>query len=1779
MISKTFLKPLHKALIWSSLMLQCALSNAQTTLISPTGDGGFESGTTFAANGWTVTNAIVDGWALGNVPAAVSAGSRAAYVSVDEGATWNYSQFSTILHLYKTVTVPAGETKLTLSFKWKVGGEGLTTSDWDNLKVFLVPTTANAPTQGVSQSTLNQLVGPQAISGMYKLSSTNFNAETISFNAPAGTYRLIFSWKSDGGSIALPPAAIDEIALVSSATPTISSTAMGGLWSSPSTWVGGVLPGGDDVVIAAGATVVMDMRVLGIRDLTIAGLLQCGTAANAINVRDVLIQNTGTWNPFTATVTPGATLVGQTINLGGNFTNNGTANLAATNTLLSLIGSQVNGRMTQTVDGTGTFIGRGSSGIIRALFCQTTGDVVLNTTQNIIVTSSFANTAGGFNSNGKLTIDNTAQVFGTAFCQQVSQIVVTAMGVGYTSAPTVTLSAPTGTGTTATAVANYDAVTGTVRSITITNPGSGYRISPTVTLTGGGFTTAATASATVHHLISGATAASTVKSGGVVITGGLNIVSNQSVGSVFVANTSTTNLGYTAAPEVGFSLPTNYLNLVTNGGSGYTSLPTITVSGGTKLTGGTDPVFTVIVSQGKVVSVNCTTGGTLWAAQPDLTITGGGGTGATVAFPTNCLTKATAVINNGMVSDFTVTNGGFGYSVVPTAGLVSAAGTFTTAAPTPICRFGVYNVTLGWYIPSVVLLPHQDDATIPANRRINSVSLNTTGGLLLNSNLELYSATPMTLTNGVIDLGNNTLTYSNPNYVGAAGSAAGNVNGNIVLNTWGGSATRTFPYDATLVVTTGTGSLATGSTVTKLTASRIPFPTGVGSPSGVATGVRSYKVLANAGTATYGTDPTVTLNFNAIDGVAADNATLFVGHAAANTGAWTVRSVAGAAGALATAGSRTTQITGVGTGPIVPTGTDYYGWVTTFDFNSSVATGNWNNPAIWSKGTVPVCTDPVFIQPTHTVTVNSAANVSKSLTVNQLGTLVVASGDLKVGCTAYNNSLSLKGILNVTGGALNVNGNIETILGSTFTQSGGDITVDGNDAGVAATSVAASVPLVKIVPANINSINLTGGTLTIVDPHASTTLTQAFLFNGNPVLNYNVTNGHTLRLGNGVSTDAGGSATNGFYLDAWFAAAGVTFGNMTLTGPAGTNRMVTSEYQLPIGGDLTINNGAELNTQTLFLNGNLNVNTGGTLTLTGALYLANAYYASGSAFGFNPSTNPQNISNTGIIRYPPTPSVNLGALVINNSHATGVTLNVPLSTNYLGLTLGKLNTTNTNLLNVGSDIFDGTVSGGSSTAFVNGPMTRTFSGRAPGFPYDSTALFPVGKGSTYIPVHLTPTTTTGGLRLKAEAFASNTGTLNAPFINLADKRWEVTATTNSNYMTAIGVRVTDAGITSAKEIVQSSSGTGVYAPIVVASTYATGTLTTATTIPSGSFTGFLSYGERCITPAAPTAAATQSQCLGKTVADLAVTVAPSATLVWYSAAAGGSPLAANTVLATGNYYVAQTLGGGCEGGRSAVAVTVNPLPTATITAGGATSICPDDVVSLSANTGTGFTYQWRRNAGAISGATNRTFSAVTAGAYSVGVTDANGCKATSAETTVTIFSRPSVSFTSSMQAGTGSILNFTNTSSAGTVRWYFGDALNSTTTTANPTFWYNANGTYSVRLVVTNANGCSDSTSTSIIVTGVRTGVNDLVEPLLIKVYPNPFAETVQIEIENANVTFSNNDKVLVTNALGQVVHQAVLNQKIMSLDTQNWSEGMYQVVIYTNGQRIPVQKVVKVAR
>ena len=93
-------------------------------------------------------------------------------------------------------------------------------------------------------------------------------------------------------------------------------------------------------------------------------------------------------------------------------------------------------------------------------------------------------------------------------------------------------------------------------------------------------------------------------------------------------------------------------------GSGYTSAPTVQITGG----GGTGASATATVENGSVKSITLVSGGRNYTSAPTVTLTGGGGSGA----------NATATIGRG-VSDIQVTNQGQGYTSPPTV-IISGGG-------------------------------------------------------------------------------------------------------------------------------------------------------------------------------------------------------------------------------------------------------------------------------------------------------------------------------------------------------------------------------------------------------------------------------------------------------------------------------------------------------------------------------------------------------------------------------------------------------------------------------------------------------------------------------------------------------------------------------------------------------------------------------------------------------------------------------------------------------------------------------------------------------------------------------------------------------------------------------------------------------------------------------------------------------------------------------------------------------------------------------------------------
>lgn len=188
-----------------TLLLITGISNAQTiTLLSPTGDGGFETGTTFAANGWTEVQAAGDArkWQVGTA-AGVQAGSRAAYVG---SATANNGIASAkVDHFYRDLVLPAAATNVQLSFYIK---QATIDNGWDYFYVFTT-TTANTPVTGTIPST--------GYTQRFVNTATAYPSYTaipsIDLSALAGTtVRLVFTFKSDG-IISHANPAVDNISL------------------------------------------------------------------------------------------------------------------------------------------------------------------------------------------------------------------------------------------------------------------------------------------------------------------------------------------------------------------------------------------------------------------------------------------------------------------------------------------------------------------------------------------------------------------------------------------------------------------------------------------------------------------------------------------------------------------------------------------------------------------------------------------------------------------------------------------------------------------------------------------------------------------------------------------------------------------------------------------------------------------------------------------------------------------------------------------------------------------------------------------------------------------------------------------------------------------------------------------------------------------------------------------------------------------------------------------------------------------------------------------------------------------------------------------------------------------------------------------------------------------------------------------------------------------------------------------------------------------------------
>lgn len=249
-----------------------------------------------------------------------------------------------------------------------------------------------------------------------------------------------------------------------------------------------------------------------------------------------------------------------------------------------------------------------------------------------------------------------------------------------------------------------------------------------------------------------------------------------------------------------------------------------------------------------------------------------------------------------------------------------------------------------------------------------------------------------------------------------------------------------------------------------------------------------------------------------------------------------------------------------------------------------------------------------------------------------------------------------------------------------------------------------------------------------------------------------------------------------------------------------------------------------------------------------------------------------------------------------------------------------------------------------------------------------------------------------------------------------------------------------------------------------------------------------------------------------------------------------------TGLSSGTDTILYTLSipGGCTN-SAMISITVGGSATAgAIIPSGSVTLCHGHTVTMHITTaGTGVTYQWLLNGGALAGATDVNYTATSIGIYSA-VIDNGICSGTIPGPTVVSPPNPIISFTPPNTLFTGSFPAYQWFVNGTPIPGANGSSIHAVSA-----------GTYKV--VVTDFNGCSD-TSGGYVVTGPGVNnVNGVTNGGDVKVYPNPATSVVRIDAPvSVNVSIVSIDgKVLIS------------KKDATSIDVSQLAGGMYMIMVY----------------
>jgi hypothetical protein len=319
----------------------------------------------------------------------------------------------------------------------------------------------------------------------------------------------------------------------------------------------------------------------------------------------------------------------------------------------------------------------------------------------------------------------------------------------------------------------------------------------------------------------------------------------------------------------------------------------------------------------------------------------------------------------------------------------------------------------------------------------------------------------------------------------------------------------------------------------------------------------------------------------------------------------------------------------------------------------------------------------------------------------------------------------------------------------------------------------------------------------------------------------------------------------------------------------------------------------------------------------------------------------------------------------------------------------------------------------------------------------------------------------------------------------------------------------------------------------------------------------------CTTPSAPTnttAASQQVICANKTTT---LSATSTGTVNWYASPTSTLSLGSGTTFVTpslsaGTYtYYAQTINTCTTSiSRTPVTVTVNPAPPVAVNSG---SVCSGKSFTMTPTGAITYTFS---NGSAIVIPNITSLPSVVA-MFTVTGSNAQGCTNT-AISSVTVYASPTVSV--SPAAGNACVnsagITLTGSPSGG---------IYSGTNVSSNSFTPVSSGTFTPVYSYTNSStGCSNTASTSIVVS-TCTGIDQFTKTGSgLSIYPNPTSGEFTVEFANAE-----EKHIKVMDITGRLIYSGSGFQDKTFIDINHLADGMYYVQVQS-GSVVETIKVVK---